>query len=142
MLYSVMPRFTPLIMAILASGLLAFGIYHHYTLFKNEYMKSTWQNGLKMYAPAIMIGFVIILIFYGIFSFFARGAVPIPVAPEVPTFLSPPSPNKNITLATIGSPITSAVNAVTNVANTIGSSISNTMKNTFSNNRKNTRSLI
>lgn len=152
-LYSVIPRFTPLIMVILASGLLAFGIYHHYSLFKNEYLKTTWTDSLKMYAPAIMIGFVIILIFYGIFAFFARGAVPIPTSPEMPTLLSPlnlspPSPNRNITSMAIGSPITAAVNAVTNVANTIGSGISrattgitNTVSN-FVNNRKNTQSLL
>ena len=127
-LYSVVPKFTPLIMAILAGTLLVFGIYHHYSLFKNEYLKTTWTDSLKMYAPAILIGFVLMLIFYGIFSFFSNGAVPVPQAPEIPALLSPPSPNKNLANTAIGSPITAAVNAVTNiatnVANTIGSGVS------------------
>ncbi|NBR60627.1 MAG: hypothetical protein EBT86_03070 [Actinobacteria bacterium] len=162
-LYSVIPRFTPLIMLILAAGLLAFGIYHHYSIFKNEYMKTTWTDGLKMYAPAIMIGFVIILIFYGIFAFFARGAVPVPISPEIPSLsasLTPPSPNmnltknatKNVTSAAIGSPVTAAVNTVTNIANTIGSGISRATTgaanavtnfvNNVSGNRKNTRTIL
>jgi predicted PurR-regulated permease PerM len=130
LVYWLVPRFTPLIMVILSGGLLAFGVYHHYHLFKHEYQKTTWTDGMRIYAPAIMIGVTIMFILFGILAFFMRGAVPVPASPTVtsslfPNVTSPPSQSKNITSNVIGSPITAAINAVTNVANTVSSGVTN-----------------
>ena len=51
----IVPKATPMIAAILSLVFLTYGVYQHYTLFADEYRLSTWQDGLKIYAPAIMI---------------------------------------------------------------------------------------
>lgn len=133
LVYWLVPRFTPLMMVLLAGGLLTFGVYHHYHLFKHEYQKTTWTDSLRIYAPAIMIGATIIFILFGIFAFFTRGAVPVPETPAAVANLfqnvaaTPPSPSKNITSNIIGTPITAALNAVTNVGNTVSSGVTNTI---------------
>jgi len=141
-LFSVIPRFTPLIMALLSGVLLAFGIYHHYQLFKNEYQRTTWTDNLKIYAPALMIAFTILLIIYGIFGFFA-GSVPVPSMPTITTNLSLSSPNKNLTNTAIGTPVATAVNALNSIKNTFEdivdktvntvNSVTNTVTNTVGN---------
>jgi len=60
--FFVIPRFGPLVLAIVSLVLLTIGMYNHYTLFQNEYKASTWQLGLVAFAPYIMIGVVIIMI--------------------------------------------------------------------------------
>ena len=60
--FFVIPRFGPLVLAIVSLVLLTIGMYNHYTLFQNEYRASTWQLGLVAFAPYIMIGVVIIMI--------------------------------------------------------------------------------
>lgn len=103
------PRLTPLIIAILSIVLLSYGVYTHYTLFASEYRLSTWPERMKLYAPAIMIGAIIIFIIYSILAFFTRGAVPIPPLPNITI----PSPN-------------TATNTIVNSLNTIANSLSNT----------------
>lgn len=131
LVYWLVPRFTPLIMVILAGGLLTFGVYHHYILFRHEYQKTTWTESLKIYAPAVLIGFTIMFILFGIFSFFSTGAVPIPDIPAtaITNILSPPNPSNNLSINVLGSPVTAAINAVTNVTNTVSSGITDTFKN-------------
>jgi hypothetical protein len=58
------PRFTPLVVALLSIGFLTYGVYDHYKMFAAEYRLSTWQESLKIYAPAIMIAAIIIFIIY------------------------------------------------------------------------------
>jgi hypothetical protein len=60
--FFVIPRFGPLVLAIVSLVLLTIGMYNHYTLFQNEYRASTWQLGLVAFAPYIMIGVVILMI--------------------------------------------------------------------------------
>lgn len=60
--FFVIPRFGPLVLAIVSLVLLTIGMYNHYTLFQNEYKASTWQLGLVAFAPYIMIGVVIVMI--------------------------------------------------------------------------------
>ena len=60
--FFVIPRFGPLVLAIVSLVLLTIGMYNHYTLFQNEYKASTWQLGLVAFAPYIMIGVVILMI--------------------------------------------------------------------------------
>ena len=81
--YFTVPKITPLIAAILSIVFLCAGVYEHYTLFASEYRLSTWQDGLKVYAPAVMIIVIILFIIISIFTFFTRGAVPVPMMPEM-----------------------------------------------------------
>lgn len=81
--YFTVPKITPLIAAILSIVFLCVGVYEHYTLFASEYRLSTWQDGLKVYAPAVMIIVIILFIIISIFTFFTHGAVPVPMMPEM-----------------------------------------------------------
>lgn len=109
--FIIVPRFTPLVTALLSIVFLSYGVYDHYKMFAEEYRLSTWQQSLKIYAPAVMIAAIIIFIIYGILSFFTTGAVPVPTLPNIT------EPNVN-----------SLTNAVVNSLNKIGDMVSN--KNT------------
>lgn len=82
------PKATPMIAAILSIIFLIYGVRDHAHRFSSEYRLSTWQEGLKIYAPAIMILVIIVFVIYSILAFFTGGSVPIPPMPnvEVPTF--------------------------------------------------------
>ena len=87
----VVPQTTPMIAAVLSILFLAYGVYDHYLLFAPEYRLSTWQDGIKIYAPFIMLAGIILFIIYFIFAFFTGGEVPVPkvelpAMPEMPTF--------------------------------------------------------
>jgi len=110
--FAIVPKATPMIAGVLSILFLVYGVYDHRRLFADEYRLSTWQDGLKIYAPAIMIIAIILLCIYGIIGFFTHGAVPIPSMPDIAL----PSPNT----------ITSAV---TNTLNNVSSSISNATSN-------------
>jgi hypothetical protein len=122
------PRFTPLVIALLSLGFLTYGVYDHYKMFAAEYRLSTWQESLKIYAPAIMIAAIIIFIIYSILAFFTKGAVPVPPVPNVT------EPNNNSvtnqivnSLNKVGSIFTNNKN--TNVINNVNNQINNVNKN-------------
>jgi hypothetical protein len=85
--FFVAPKATPMIAAVLSIIFLIYGVRDHAQRFSSEYRLSTWQEGLKMYAPAVMILVIIVFVIYSILAFFTGGAVPIPSVPdvEVPT---------------------------------------------------------
>ena len=60
--FFVIPRFGPLVLAVVSLVLLGIGIYNHYSMFQNEYRLSTWQLGAVAYAPYLLIGAVILMI--------------------------------------------------------------------------------
>lgn len=122
------PRFTPLVVALLSIGFLSYGVYDHYKMFAAEYRLSTWQNSLKIYAPAIMIAAIIIFIIYSILAFFTKGAVPVPPIPNVtePNDNSATSQIVN-SLNKVGSLFTNNKN--TNVINNVNNQINNVNKN-------------
>lgn len=63
--FFVIPRFGPLVLAGVALILLILGVYNHYSMFATEYRLSTWQSGMIGYAPFIMVGaLVVAIIFY------------------------------------------------------------------------------
>lgn len=111
------PRLTPLIIAMLSIVLLAYGVYTHYTMFASEYRLSTWPERAKLYAPAIMIGAIIVFIIYAILAFFTKGAVPVPPLPNITV----PSPN-TATNAIVDS-LNKVANSLTNKSNDILNSI-------------------
>ena len=62
------PKATPMIAAILSIAFLIYGVRDHSQRFASEYRLSTWQEGLKMYAPAVMILVIIVFVIYSIFG--------------------------------------------------------------------------
>jgi len=113
----VAPNATPAMAAILSAIFLTYGVYHHHKLFAAEYRLSTWQEGLKIYAPAVMILAVFLVIFYGIISFFASGKVPVPPLPNV----SMPSPDS----------MTNSLNSLSNTANNNANSLMTSIGNSL-----------
>ena len=91
----IIPQSTPMVAAVLSILFLAYGVYDHYLLFAPEYRLSTWQDGIKIYAPFIMLAGIILFIIYFIFVFFTGGEVPVPKMempemPEYPDAAAPP----------------------------------------------------
>lgn len=119
------PRITPIIAAILSVVFLAYGVYDHYSMFADEYRLSTWHEGLRLYAPAIMILAIILFVIYGIMAFFTSGSVPVPSMPTIEL----PSPN-----TATNSMMTSLNDAMTSISNVANNMVS--IGNTT--NRKNT----
>jgi hypothetical protein len=115
----IVPQTTPMIAAVFAILFLAYGVYDHYLLFAPEYRLSTWQDGIKIYAPFIMLAGIILFIIYFIFAFFTGGEVPVPkvempAMPEMPTF-------------------NAIKNRMNNAVNNIGNNINKRSENTRSN---------
>jgi hypothetical protein len=115
----IVPQMTPMIAAVLSILFLAYGVYDHYLLFAPEYRLSTWQDGIKIYAPFIMLAGIILFVIYFIFAFFTGGEVPVPkvempAMPEMPTF-------------------NAIKNRMNNAVNNIGNNINKRSENTRSN---------
>jgi hypothetical protein len=118
----IVPQMTPMIAAVLSILFLAYGVYDHYLLFAPEYRLSTWQDGIKIYAPFIMLAGIILFVIYFIFAFFTGGEVPVPKVempampemPEMPTF-------------------NAIKNRMNNAVNNIGNNTSKRSENTRSN---------
>lgn len=121
------PRFTPLVIAILAIIFLTKGVYDHYYMFASEYRLSTWQEGLKIYAPAIMIGAIILFIIYTILAVFTKGAVPIPAIPNIE------APAEGTITNQVVKSLNKVANTLTNTKNDIISSVNNTINKVNSN---------
>jgi amino acid permease len=85
-------------------------------MFASEYRLSTWPEKMKIYAPAIMIGAIIIFIIYAILAFFTKGAVPVPPIP-------------NITLPTPSTITDSIVDSLNTVANSLTNKSNNVLAN-------------
>ena len=123
------PRATPMIAAVLSIVFLMFGIYDHQQRFASEYRLSTWQDGIKIYAPFLMIAAIILFIIYGMIAFFTGGSVPVPNV-TIPS----------ITEVTNGlrESINNTVNTISNAANNLGgNNKGNGLLNNLGFNRKN-----
>jgi hypothetical protein len=128
--FIIAPRATPIVAAILSIGFLTLGVREHYKMFASEYRLSTWQDGLKIYAPAIMIGALLLFIIYSILAFFTKGGVPVPQIPNIN------QPNENTVTNSIVESVNNVVNSLTNTKNNIISNVNNTI-NKVNNNRTN-----
>ena len=115
------PKATPLIVSILSLVFLAYGVYDHYKMFAAEYRLSTWQQSLKLYAPAVMIGSIIIFIIYGILAFYTKGAVPVPPMPSLT------APNENTATNQVVKSFNKVANSLTNATNDIVNSINESL---------------
>lgn len=132
------PKATPIMAAILSIIFLTYGVYQHYKLFAYEYRLSTWQEGLKIYAPAIMIFAIILYIIYGILAFFTGGVVPIPSVPNVniPSVGDVTSQLKN-SINNVTNSITSTANNMLSLNNNKGNSVVNNIATSLGLNNKN-----
>jgi hypothetical protein len=123
----VIPQTTPMIAAVLSILFLAYGVYDHYLLFAPEYRLSTWQDGLKIYAPFIMLAGIILFIIYFIFVFFTGGEVPVPKM-DAPAMNMPKMPTFNAIKNATNNAINNAVNGTNKKENSTKSENgSNTM---------------
>ena len=109
------PKATPMIAAILSIIFLIYGVRDHAQRFSSEYRLSTWQDGLKMYAPAVMILVIIVFVIYSIMAFFTGGSVPIPSMP-------------NVEVPTMNDITTNITNTINNATNTISNELNLTNK--------------
>jgi hypothetical protein len=118
----VVPRFSPLIIATMSAALLAFGIYHHFSLFWTEYRTATWADQLKLFAPGIMLALILAYVIFAIVMFFTGASVPTPAIPNVQL----PSANTATNMMT-----TALNNAIQTVVPTdlLGNNSGNTTKN-------------
>jgi hypothetical protein len=133
--FAITPRFTPLVVALLSIVFLTYGVYDHYKMFAAEYRLSTWQQSLKIYAPAIMISAIIIFIIYAILSFFTKGLVPVPPIPNIT------EPGINTATNQVIQSLNKIGNVLTNTKNDILNTVNNTI-NKVNNNRTNIMGLI
>lgn len=118
--FTVAPKATPLIAAVLSLVFLTYGVYDHYRMFASEYHSSTWQEPLLLlYSPAVMITILILYVLYGMAALFTKGQVPVPAVPAVP---SPQEALHNVT------------ETLSNAANTITNAANNMMNNVMGNN--------
>jgi X-X-X-Leu-X-X-Gly heptad repeat protein len=117
--FAIIPKFSPLVIAILSIIVLVITVRHHYSMFESEYRLSTWQESLKVYAPAIMIIAMILFIIYNILSMFTSGSVPVPPLPTINT-ASPESTTNQIMNS-----LTNVASSVKNVATNVVEGVSN-----------------
>lgn len=114
--FTILPRFGPMILLVLSLALLMFGLYHHWSIFANEYRLSTWQDNLKAYGPGVTIAVMIIFLMIFILTYFGKsGAVPTPNMPAASEIMS----NVNTAVNT----------ALNNTANSINNAFNNTIRN-------------
>jgi predicted PurR-regulated permease PerM len=130
--FVLIPRFTPLIIAILSIGFLAYGVYDHYKMFASEYRLSTWQQSIKIYAPAVMIAAICIFIIYSILALFTKGSVPVPNMPNIK------APEANSLAEGIVNSFNKATSAITNTTNNMLNNINKSInEGNKGNNNKN-----
>jgi uncharacterized membrane protein YgcG len=98
--FAIIPKLSPMIIAVLSLVLLTVATYHHFSLFSSEYRLSTWQDILKTYAPGVFIIVLIIFIIFSIIGFFGGTSVPVPGLPYVPG-LPPANTSTNMLTETI-----------------------------------------
>jgi predicted PurR-regulated permease PerM len=115
--YLIVPHFTPIVTMICSIIFLTFGVYHHQQMFATEYRLSTWQEGLKIYAPAIMIVAICLFIIYSIIAFFTGVQVPIPTIPAIEM------PQVNTITNSLMNVYNNAEDAIENVKNDVSNSI-------------------
>ncbi len=120
--FTILPRFGPLVLTVIAIILLMFGVYHHYNLFYDEYRLSTWQTTSTFLAPALVLGVALFFILGYILSFFGSG-IPVPKAADV-------VPNVGETVANI---VNTAAETVNNVANNVVNGANNVVNNVVNN---------
>lgn len=127
--YAISPHLTPIIVLILSIVFLTFGVYTHYQIFASEYRLSTWQDGLKNYAPAVMIIAIILFLLFAIVGLFSGIKVPIPAMPEMPT--------TNSLATSVTSAYNSALDTVSDATSSVAQSFTSAVNDVQKNVQKN-----
>lgn len=70
----VLPRFSPVILGVVALIFLVLAAYNHYNFFAYEYRQSTWQLPLVSYAPYIILGVLVLFLIFFIINFIGTGS--------------------------------------------------------------------
>jgi hypothetical protein len=128
-----------MIAAILSIAFLIYGVRDHAQRFASEYRLSTWHEGLKIYAPAIMILVIIIFVIYSMMAFFTSGSVPVPSIPnvEIPT-MNDITTNITNTLNTAANNISKELNIATTNTNKKNNTLIGSIMGTNNTNKGNT----
>lgn len=107
----ILPRFSPVILGVVALVFLALAAYNHYNFFGYEYRQSTWQLPLINYAPYLMLGALVLFLIFYVMNFIGTGstesAAPVQAMNEAINKVANQMPTS----------VTEAANQVKNVAN-------------------------
>jgi hypothetical protein len=158
-IFFLLPRLSPSIIVLIATGLLLGGIYHHFSLFWNEYRNSTWQDQLKVFAPGIMITLIVVYVLFSILMFVTSGrSLAAPIMPDIE--LPPANTATNVVTSTFNNIIQSVTpnnkknntsgntgiignvtSGISNVASGITNAVTNVV-NTITGNNKNRKNNV
>jgi hypothetical protein len=117
--FVVLPRLGPTVLAVAAMGLLAYGVYNHMKTFGNEYRLSTWQLDYMAFVPYLLVGLVLFIITFYLLSMSPfGGASTAPPVPEVPTVAEMPPANTATNAVTAG--VNNALKGLSNTAAAVG----------------------
>jgi hypothetical protein len=117
--FFVLPQFGPATLAIVSAGLLALGLYQHYSTFSTEYRFSTWH--LVAFSPYFLIGGLLVVIaVFLLYTLPVSGPANVLPNVQLPTVANMPPANTSTNV------FTSAIN---NSLNTAASIVGNNGKN-------------
>lgn len=120
MVFFVIPRFGPLTTLVGAALLLTAGLFHHFKMFRFEYLNATWADRLKAYGPGILYFIMMLFIAGFIFSMWSGGSVPVPEAAAPAPESNTPSNNES------NSPLSSVLpESVNNTLNVVKNTAAN-----------------
>lgn len=110
--FMVLPRMGTVVLAVACGLTLVAVLLHHYNMFASEYRLSTWQNGLAAYAPAVILGFSILIVIGVAVSLFTGNSVAETIQAPIETIQSGITASLNAmpSAVTATNPVTSAVN--------------------------------
>jgi len=115
--FALVPKFTPMILALFASLCLIFAVYNHTSLFHDEYKNMNWANTATaaMASPYLLVGLVILLSIGYIIFLFSTGQSPSLSMPS--SFIPNPSTATNFLTRGIGNGLVKTGMANTKPAN-------------------------
>lgn len=136
-IYFILPRFGPPILAILSLILLFWGAQNHYSMFSSEYRLSTWQDAFKEYGMWFVIGFLFLsLLGYTTYLFSSSNSSPANSAGSAITgVLNATKENKSI-LSPVANVASSILNGTNKNKGTLAN-LGNIIATPFSSNKKN-----
>jgi hypothetical protein len=97
---AIAPKISPYVLIIGSLVCIILAVYHHYSLFSNEYRIMTWVDSARALAPALMISFVVVIsVGYILYLLTARRSRSISLPPSN---IPPPDTATNFITRNIG----------------------------------------